>query len=982
MQRTVIILACLFSLMLIGTNLFAQQYPFVHYTPKDGLISNQIRNIYQDSKGRLYFFSINGLSVYDGSRFTNYTTKNGLGLDIINCVMEMGDDSIWIVTNSAVINCLVKGKMKKLDLEGAPIVINRLIKDDNNILYAASEQGLYKFDQNGFIKLPFNDTKGEDRSRFLSSIYSYGHYLLLQRDPSLLPGEEHVLYLFNTKMNKIVAEIRNILTIDKAPDGRIWVSTKKKILALDTIALNKNELVLQDLPSPYDKLRNLGGYFILFDSGNNCWLGDQDRNLLKTEPGGQVTSFTKSSGLSMSFINAIFLDRENITWIATNNAGVNKLVQSNFSLLENPFGFGSFSYNLSYRKEKDHLLLYSSKDSRLAIVKNDSMITYLDIRGANEIEKIVETPYGFYGTALNKIYKLTLQGNTLVPGIVFIDSTDAIFGGSLVDKNGNLIVCGKNKVIAIVNGTSICQRRLNFFADQPAMDSKGNIWVATRAHELTMFRPDPGNPLEYLELKNVFSRELSELSPRSITFDGNDNLWIGTRNNGIHVFRVENGKLNRTYQISTATGLSDDFITHLVCDRNNNVWASSALGLDKLSINNGLPVIENVTKQNNIYQSVFKVVTDQNNTVLGLVSGGLIRIVSEDKRPTEYTPTLMVTTVKAGKDTVYDRSSFSHKQNNIIFNFSATSYLDEKQILYSYRLNGGSNDHWSEPSNNSTVSFIDLPPGNYTLDIKATFPARRYPEQVINYKFSISPAWWQTWWFKAAIVLSGIAILVTGIRFYYRRRLEKEKAILEKQQAIEKERTRIATDMHDDLGAGLSRIKFLGQSLMNKKKDDIIKNELEKITAVSDEMSEKMGEIIWALNEKNDTLADLIAYTRSYAAEYLGSHHIECEAITPMNLPVSFITGEMRRNIFLSVKECLHNVVKHAGATKVHFHIQLNHNMQIVIHDNGKGIDWNSQRPFSNGIQNIEKRMKEINGKVGYSNEHGTKVSLTIPVAL
>ena len=189
MQRTVIILAYFFSLVLIGTNLFAQQYPFVHYTPKDGLISNQIRNIYQDSKGRLYFFSINGLSVYDGSRFTNYTTKNGLGFDIINCVMEMGDDSIWIVTNSPVINCLVKGKMKKLDLKGTPIVINRLMKDDNNILYAASEQGLYKFDQDGFIKLPFIDIKGEDRSRFLSSVYSYGPYLLLQRDPSLLQGE-------------------------------------------------------------------------------------------------------------------------------------------------------------------------------------------------------------------------------------------------------------------------------------------------------------------------------------------------------------------------------------------------------------------------------------------------------------------------------------------------------------------------------------------------------------------------------------------------------------------------------------------------------------------------------------------------------------------------------------------------------------------------------------------------------------------------
>jgi signal transduction histidine kinase len=188
--------------------------------------------------------------------------------------------------------------------------------------------------------------------------------------------------------------------------------------------------------------------------------------------------------------------------------------------------------------------------------------------------------------------------------------------------------------------------------------------------------------------------------------------------------------------------------------------------------------------------------------------------------------------------------------------------------------------------------------------------------------------------------------------------------------------------MHDDLGAGLSRIKFLSQSLLNKKKDELMKPDLEKITAFSDEMSEKMGEIIWALNEKNDTLADLIAYTRSYAAEYLASHDIQCDANTPLNLPATFIPGEMRRNIFLSVKECLHNIVKHAEATKVSFSIHLNHTMQIVIHDNGKGIDWSSQRSFSNGIENIQKRMKEINGEVGFTNERGTKVSLTLPVAL
>lgn len=202
-----------------------------------------------------------------------------------------------------------------------------------------------------------------------------------------------------------------------------------------------------------------------------------------------------------------------------------------------------------------------------------------------------------------------------------------------------------------------------------------------------------------------------------------------------------------------------------------------------------------------------------------------------------------------------------------------------------------------------------------------------------------------------------------------------------KLQAIEKERTRIATDMHDDLGAGLSRIKFLGQSISNKTLvDDTIKTELEKIARYSNEMTEKMGEIVWALNEKNDTIADLIAYSRSYAIEYLAAHNIACQADTPLGLPGSFIAGEMRRNIFLSIKECLHNIVKHADATCVHFNVQLDGMIKIIIHDNGRGIDWNNQRAFSNGIQNIQQRMKDIKGEATFFNEQGTKVMLTIPL--
>jgi signal transduction histidine kinase len=266
--------------------------------------------------------------------------------------------------------------------------------------------------------------------------------------------------------------------------------------------------------------------------------------------------------------------------------------------------------------------------------------------------------------------------------------------------------------------------------------------------------------------------------------------------------------------------------------------------------------------------------------------------------------------------------------------------------------------------------------------MKAFFPSSAYAPSELSFKFELTPPWWQTWWFRSIVGLLLIGILTIAIRFFYRRKLERQMGLLEKQQAIERERTRIATDMHDDLGAGLSRIKFLSQSMQKKTIDDNLKTELEKITNFSDQMSEKMGEIIWALNEKNDTIADLIAFTRSYVAEYLTNHNIECDATTPPNLPANFIPGEMRRNIFLSVKECLHNVVKHADASRVEFIVELNHEMKITIHDNGKGIDWNNQRAFSNGIQNIAKRMKEMNGEVSYSNEKGTKVSLSVPLTL
>jgi two-component sensor histidine kinase len=545
------------------------------------------------------------------------------------------------------------------------------------------------------------------------------------------------------------------------------------------------------------------------------------------------------------------------------------------------------------------------------------------------------------------------------------------------------LLSGQHYLTAVVDGKTISRQKINYFTEQVVSDTNGSIWVVTRAGELIMFETKPGNPDKYFEQKLSFTKELSGINPRAFTFDRNNLFLIGSRSSGLYAFRLVDGILTQQFHLTSAAGLSDDFISHLAVDLDNNIWACSPSGLDKISIKNGVPVIENITKQNNIYQSVGKVVIDKNNTAWALLTNGLIKITPENREPTGYSPTLIVSMIKAGKDTMMRKTqtALTHRQNNLSFYFAATSFLDEKQVRYSYQLLGGSNDQWSEPSNNASVSFIDLHPGEYTLKVKANFPAGSYPEQIIQYTFSILPPWWQTWWFRSVAGVLMIGLLIFFMRFYYKRKLEKQKTILEKQQAIEKERTRIATDMHDDLGAGLSRIKFLSETIgIKQQQQQNVEEEISSIRNYSHEMIDKMGEIVWALNEKNDTLSDLLAYTRAYAVEYLSQNGIKCIVETPEMFPQTFLSGEFRRNIYLTVKEALHNVVKHAQASKVIIKINVDQHLKFQIKDDGTGFEKSSVRLFSNGLSNMESRIKDLGGRLEIKSEIGTDISIKVPL--
>jgi signal transduction histidine kinase len=205
---------------------------------------------------------------------------------------------------------------------------------------------------------------------------------------------------------------------------------------------------------------------------------------------------------------------------------------------------------------------------------------------------------------------------------------------------------------------------------------------------------------------------------------------------------------------------------------------------------------------------------------------------------------------------------------------------------------------------------------------------------------------------------------------------EKEIAVYKAQQ---QERERISADMHDELGSGMTAIRLMSEIARNKMKEST-PVEIEKISHSADEVLNKMNAIIWSMNIGNDTTDNLVSYIRAYALEYFESTPITCRIVTPPEIKPSELSGDKRRNIFLSVKETLNNILKHSKATEVRIEFRLDKELSILVSDNGIGIDLQKIRQFGNGLKNIAKRMESIGGSYQIENHLGTISTFRLPL--
>ncbi len=238
--------------------------------------------------------------------------------------------------------------------------------------------------------------------------------------------------------------------------------------------------------------------------------------------------------------------------------------------------------------------------------------------------------------------------------------------------------------------------------------------------------------------------------------------------------------------------------------------------------------------------------------------------------------------------------------------------------------------------------------------------------------------------FLMALAFKNRRDLIDRTRERERLKLENERKEFEKQLAIveakQEERDRISTDMHDELGSGVTAIRLMSEIVKTKMKDNTLP-EIDKISNNANELLSKMNTIIWTMSSSNDKLDNMVAYIRAYAFEFFESTHISCHFENPETIPSTEMSGEKRRNLFLCIKEALNNVAKHSKAKDVWITISLSlGKVEVRIRDNGVGINLEKLREFGNGLNNMRKRMETIDGEFFVQNKEGTTTTFTVPL--
>jgi signal transduction histidine kinase len=292
---------------------------------------------------------------------------------------------------------------------------------------------------------------------------------------------------------------------------------------------------------------------------------------------------------------------------------------------------------------------------------------------------------------------------------------------------------------------------------------------------------------------------------------------------------------------------------------------------------------------------------------------------------------------------------------------------------------------WTEWSGEVRVAhYSKLPPGEYRFRVIAANEDNVWNEAGSTLAIRVLPPFWQTWWFLTALTLLLLGLIIGSVHYVSTQKLQRQLALMRQQEALEKERARIARDLHDQLGANLTQVTLLGEMAEDDRElpDEVVAH-AQQICQTARDTTRALDEIVWTVNPSNDTLDGLLNYVCKYAQEYLALAGLKYRLETPKELPNTPISPELRHNVFLAAKEAVNNVVKHSGADSAWLRLKVSPDRFVLeIEDNGKGLSAADQNKGRNGLRNMRKRMDDVGGELEFAagENGGTRITLKAPI--
>ncbi len=690
------------------------------------------------------------------------------------------------------------------------------------------------------------------------------------------------------------------------------------------------------------------------------------------------------SGLNSNSPRGLFIDQQERLWVSHMNKGVD-YVSNSSQLPSNPLNF-TLKSSVEYIFE-DHQknIWVSTRTQGLIIIDSIGKIikhhTKKEFENQHIRQLIMDDEHRVWGInstscyLFPSVYKkekiLDIQGKEFI-SIIQLDSKDLLFSTT----KGIYRLSRYNSTYSFEIDGAFCDHD-SFVFLKLFKDSEGFVYVPFNSEELWVYKEQKG----LLEKKQEFTTN-AEIN--NFYEDKKTNIIYIATSRGVFEYNhlIENKTIPKPKEIV-------ENIHGVLLDELGGMWYSTNKGLKMYKEEERWHFREEDGLLSNHFSTNAFLKSSDGRFWFGNNKG--VNVFHPDSVspyphvPNVYINELLVNSVPYSGDTCIGEAhsiQLDYYQNTLAFKPILIDFHLPHLCNLHYRLKGY-DDSFTKIKNGEQARFTKIPPGQYQFQVLGT-NANGKKSEIEKINIQIMPPYWQTYWFWSLLIVVSSFIIYRLFRAYIDKKLHKKQLIIEKQKAQSEERERIAVELHDNVGGGLSSISFLSKRLMKTEKNPETKTLVENIYHLSNDLIEGMDESIRALDTEYDSLENLVYDIRQHTSKYLSINNLDFDIKIPEIFPEVELTGEQKRNLFLITKEALHNIVKHAQASKVTLIITLSESTLFIhVSDNGKGFELENADKQRKGLTSMQKRAKSIGAflKISPIINKGTKIVLSFPFA-